>query len=50
MKDAIAPVVFALAALLVIGSMAASCFAPCAWFGCVPAKDIPGRCLMGGGR
>ena len=39
----IAGSVLAIALLILFGL--GTCYAPCAWFGCAPTKDVPGRCL-----
>lgn len=31
--------------VLLVASAWSSMLAPCSWFGCAPAKEIPSRCL-----
>lgn len=53
MRDAGGVGLFVVGVVLIVASMLASCFAPCAWFGCASAKDVPARCvgeMVGGGR
>lgn len=38
-------VVASLAILAIFG--AATCFAPCSWYGCAPITAVPARCIDG---
>jgi hypothetical protein len=45
--DSVTGLVFGVAiAVIVAGSLVFRAEAPCSWFGLVPAKDVPARCLM----
>lgn len=38
-------IVIGVLVVLFVGIEFGSCFAPCSWYGCSPAKEMPARCL-----